>query len=113
MACLLTLISLFGIDRYARRQGFKTIEGHDRGFKSLMEVLRCCLVFDIKCVTVYAFSVENFNRPDHEVQGLMDLAADKFEELHTHRFLPLSYSNFRLLLSSSIRIVTFRLNDDG
>ncbi|KNC74922.1 hypothetical protein SARC_12542, partial [Sphaeroforma arctica JP610] len=40
-----------------------------------------CFDLGIRCVTVYAFSIENFNRPQEEVDDLMDLAKRKFLEL--------------------------------
>jgi ditrans,polycis-polyprenyl diphosphate synthase len=47
------------------------------------------MLLRMECVTVYAFSVENFNRSKEEVDGLMALAADKFTELLAHRHIAL------------------------
>jgi ditrans,polycis-polyprenyl diphosphate synthase len=47
-------------------------------------MLEICLRLGIKCVTVYAFSIENFKRPRGEVDTLMSLAKDKLDELCSH-----------------------------
>jgi ditrans,polycis-polyprenyl diphosphate synthase len=47
-------------------------------------MLEICLRLGIKCVTVYAFSIENFKRPRKEVDTLMSLAKDKLNELCSH-----------------------------
>lgn len=56
-------------------------EGHTQGFDKLAETLRWCLNLGIHEVTVYAFSIENFKRSRAEVDGLMDLAKEKFLRL--------------------------------
>lgn len=50
-------------------------------FDKLSETLRWCLDLDIKEVTVYVFSIENFKRSKQEVEGLMKLAKEKFIKL--------------------------------
>ena len=44
-----------------------------------------CLKLGVRAVSVYAFSIENFNRKPEEVQDLMELARTKFEEFSKHR----------------------------
>ena len=46
---------------------------------------------DIKEVTVYAFSIENFKRSEDEVNGLFDLAREKFQVLLEEKFVIISY----------------------
>merc|ERR1719187_1389243 len=67
-----------GNRRYARKEHRETLDGHTQGFHKLTEVLSWGLDIGIKEVTVYAFSIENFKRSKHEVDGLMKLAAEKF-----------------------------------
>jgi len=43
--------------------------------------MEICYKSGVKVVTVYAFSIENFNRPQYEVEGLMELAKVKLEAL--------------------------------
>ena len=50
-----------------------------------VQTLRWCLQLDIPEVTVYAFSIENFNRSREEVDGLMELAKLKFLRLLDER----------------------------
>jgi len=51
------------------------------GFDRLANTLEWCRDMGVNEVTVYAFSIENFKRTEHEVDGLMDLAKRKFREL--------------------------------
>ena len=52
-----------GNRRFARGKNEKVIKGHESGFSKLVEVLSWCEMLDIREVTVYAFSAENFKRP--------------------------------------------------
>lgn len=51
------------------------------------QTLRWCKHLDIQEVTVYAFSIENFKRTKDEVDGLMDLAREKFLKLLDERYI--------------------------
>lgn len=46
-----------------------------------IKALNWCFTMDIKEVTVYAFSIENFKRSPEEVNALFDLALEKFQKL--------------------------------
>ncbi|XP_018582388.1 dehydrodolichyl diphosphate synthase complex subunit DHDDS [Scleropages formosus] len=70
-----------GNRRYARKRHVERQEGHTQGFEKLAETLRWCLNLNIREVTVYAFSIENFKRSKEEVDGLMELARQKFKKL--------------------------------
>lgn len=74
-----------GNRRFARRQNMECLKGHMQGFNKLAETLRWCKHLDIQEVTVYAFSIENFKRTKDEVDGLMDLAREKFLKLLDER----------------------------
>jgi len=74
-------IIMDGNRRYARVNKLKQIDGHVSGFNKLAEALNWCFTMDIKEVTVYAFSIENFKRSADEVNGLFDLAREKFQRL--------------------------------
>ncbi|KAJ6789771.1 hypothetical protein PWT90_06476 [Aphanocladium album] len=73
-----------GNRRYARTHRMETVEGHHRGFEALARIMEICYKCGVKVVTVYAFSIENFNRPKYEVEGLMQLAKVKLEQLTTY-----------------------------
>ncbi|XP_058856223.1 dehydrodolichyl diphosphate synthase complex subunit DHDDS-like isoform X1 [Acipenser ruthenus] len=70
-----------GNRRYARKLHVERQQGHTQGFDKLAETLRWCLNLEIREVTVYAFSIENFKRAKDEVDGLMELARQKFSRL--------------------------------
>ncbi|XP_061530608.1 dehydrodolichyl diphosphate synthase complex subunit DHDDS isoform X1 [Phycodurus eques] len=74
-----------GNRRFARRKNMDRQEGHMQGFNKLAETLRWCKHLNIPEVTVYAFSIENFKRTKDEVDGLMELAKQKFERLLEER----------------------------
>lgn len=62
-----------GNGRWAKRQGLPRIMGHKRGVDALKDLLRCCKDWGIKALTAYAFSTENWKRPQEEVEFLMGL----------------------------------------
>ncbi|NP_001079475.1 uncharacterized protein LOC379162 isoform X1 [Xenopus laevis] len=70
-----------GNRRYAKKCHVERQEGHSQGFEKLAETLRWCLNLGICEVTVYAFSIENFKRSAEEVEGLLELARQKFTRL--------------------------------
>lgn len=70
-----------GNRRFARSQQIDKIEGHSRGFAKLADCLRWCLDIGIREVTTFAFSIENFKRSSEEVEGLFNLAREKFARL--------------------------------
>ena len=70
-----------GNRRWARREGRAGGEGHRRGFATLVRVLEWCRDLGVRHVSVYAFSIENFRRPEAEVAELMALAEEKLGEI--------------------------------
>lgn len=71
-----------GNRRFATKNNFKTkTDGHLKGFDKLVQILQWCIDVDIKEVTAYAFSIENFKRSKEEVDTLMELAKEKFLKL--------------------------------
>lgn len=73
-------IIMDGNRRFSRIKGnFDAVEGHRKGVNTLERVLDWCVDLGIEIVTAYAFSTENFNRPPHEVAGLMRLFKENFE----------------------------------
>lgn len=72
-----------GNRRFAQVKGVVVAKGHEEGFSKLEETLDWCLSLGVTTVTTYAFSIENFNRKPDEVNKLMNLAKNKFEEFAT------------------------------
>ncbi|XP_036342883.1 dehydrodolichyl diphosphate synthase complex subunit DHDDS-like [Rhagoletis pomonella] len=70
-----------GNRRYAKSQCLPKIDGHSHGFEKLANCLRWCLDMGIKEVTTFAFSIENYKRSEEEVNGLLDLAREKFQKI--------------------------------
>ncbi len=80
-------IILDGNRRYSRSHGLEIWAGHSLGARKVEEVLAYCWELGIKIVTLYVFSIENFNREKDEVDNIMKLAEDKFTQLLTHPLL--------------------------
>ena len=62
-----------GNGRWAKKRGMPREYGHAVGVKKFERVVRYCGDIGIRAVTVYAFSTENWKRPQHEVQAIMGL----------------------------------------
>ena len=71
-----------GNRRFARQSGFSSaLDGHQRGAAKLHEVLGWCERLDIRVVTVWSFSLDNFERSAAEVDGLFRLFEEKTREM--------------------------------
>ena len=68
-------IIMDGNGRWAKKRGKIRLEGHRAGANSLEKILKYAGNIGVKYLTVYAFSTENWKRPEKEVNGLMDLFA--------------------------------------
>ncbi len=68
-------IIMDGNGRWANRRGLPRQAGHRAGAENLRRIIRACVEFDIKILTVYAFSTENWGRPESEVRALMRIFA--------------------------------------
>jgi undecaprenyl diphosphate synthase len=66
-------IIMDGNGRWARARGLPRLAGHRAGTENLRQVLRAAVEFGIQVLTIYAFSTENWGRPEEEVKGLMKL----------------------------------------
>lgn len=74
-------IILDGNGRWAKMRGLPRTMGHRQGVETLIKIVRCCSDIGIKHLTVYAFSTENWNRPEKEVNYLMNLLEEYFKGL--------------------------------
>ena len=66
-------IIMDGNGRWAKKRGKIRLEGHRAGANSLEKILRHAGNIGVKYLTVYAFSTENWKRPEEEVNGLMNI----------------------------------------
>ncbi|MBA3849279.1 MAG: di-trans,poly-cis-decaprenylcistransferase [Opitutus sp.] len=66
-------IIMDGNGRWARQRGLPRLEGHRRGVETVRTVVDAARELGIRCLTLYAFSAENWKRPGDEVSGLMGL----------------------------------------
>ncbi len=66
-------IIMDGNGRWAKERGKDRLFGHQHGVLSVREVVEGCVEVGVKTLTLYAFSTENWNRPENEVNGLMEL----------------------------------------
>lgn len=65
-----------GNGRWAKKQGAMRVFGHRSAVKAVRDVTEGCAELGIKYLTLYAFSTENWNRPQREVNALMELLVD-------------------------------------
>lgn len=66
-------IIMDGNGRWARQRNFPRIMGHRAGVDSVRTVVETCAQLGMQALTLYAFSVENWKRPRHEIEGLWRL----------------------------------------
>lgn len=75
-----------GNGRWAKKRGMPRSLGHRAGVESLRNIVKLCSELEVKVLTCYAFSTENWKRPRDEVSFLMDLLVEylekELEELH-------------------------------
>lgn len=65
-----------GNARWAAQRGEPALFGHREGAKALKQAVKDAVTLGIEELTVYAFSTENWSRPDDEVEGLMEMFAE-------------------------------------
>lgn len=87
-------IIMDGNGRWARKRFLPRIAGHKRGVEVVRDVVKKCAQLDIKFLTLFAFSSENWRRPEAEVTFLMGL----FMEALKREVVKLHENNIRLML---------------
>jgi len=73
-------IIMDGNGRWARRRGLPRVAGHRQGTENLRRVLRAAVEFGVEILTLYAFSTENWGRPEEEVEGLLAILRQVIDE---------------------------------
>lgn len=74
-------IIMDGNRRFAKRLMLKPWKGHEWGYEKVKKLLDWGKELDLEELTLYAFSIENFDRPKEEFDYIMDLARKAFDEL--------------------------------
>src|SRR5438067_22876 len=65
-----------GNGRWAQQRGLPRLAGHRAGTENIRAIVTAAVEHGVEYLTLYAFSTENWNRPDSEVQGLMRIMAE-------------------------------------
>ena len=73
-------IIMDGNGRWAKQRGFPRTMGHRAGIKSVRRVVEACVELKVSVLTLYAFSVENWQRPKLEINTLMRLLSEFLEK---------------------------------
>ena len=66
-------IIMDGNGRWANAKGLPRIAGHSEGVRTVRKITEICAELDVRILTLYTFSAENWNRPATEVSALMKL----------------------------------------
>jgi undecaprenyl diphosphate synthase len=85
-------IIMDGNGRWAQARGLPRVAGHRAGTENLRRILRACVELGVKILTLYAFSTENWERPESEVRGLMSI----FERVFVRELKELNRNGVRL-----------------
>jgi len=83
-----------GNGRWAKKKGLMRVFGHKNGVRAVRETVEAAAEIGVEFLTLYAFSTENWNRPQEEVNALMDLLVES------------TRSEMDTLMKNSIRLVT-------
>jgi undecaprenyl diphosphate synthase len=79
-------IIMDGNGRWAKQKGKNRLFGHKNGTKAVRQAIEGCIEANVSYLTLYAFSTENWTRPQKEIDGLMNLLISSIEselnELH-------------------------------
>jgi len=79
-------IIMDGNYRWAKSKGLPSLSGHRAGVENILTIVRACINLNISHLTLFAFSTENWNRPQTEISFMMNLIrrmlAARVQELH-------------------------------
>lgn len=83
-----------GNGRWARKQGFARIKGHEKGVGAVRETVEAAAELGLRYLTLYAFSTENWKRPKYEIDALMKLLVQAIQ------------NEMKSLMENNIRLTT-------
>ncbi len=79
-------IIMDGNGRWARSRGLPRLAGHRAGVENLRRLLEAAVEYGVRYLTIYAFSTENWQRPEEEVRGLINILEEvidrELDQLH-------------------------------
>lgn len=97
-------IIMDGNGRWAKKRGFPRIAGHRAGVKTVKRIVKAAGEIDLKFLTLYTFSTENWKRPKEEVSAIMKL----LEETTRLEINDLDKNNVRLITTGRIEELSSR-----
>ncbi|MBI4370590.1 MAG: di-trans,poly-cis-decaprenylcistransferase, partial [Elusimicrobia bacterium] len=99
-------IIMDGNGRWARRQGWERVKGHERAAVAVRESIKSCGVLGVNALSLFAFSADNWSRPKAEVEFLFRL----FERTLAEETPELKSNNVRLRCLGAREALPHRLN---
>ena len=69
-----------GNGRWAKKKLLPRLVGHNKGLESVRRIIEYCIKYNVKTLTLYAFSTENWKRPTEEVDGLLKLFSESISK---------------------------------
>jgi undecaprenyl diphosphate synthase len=100
-------IIMDGNGRWAQRRGLPRNEGHRAGVENMRRVLEGAVEFGVKVLTIYAFSTENWGRPEDEVRGLLNI----FEEVISREVTELHKNGVQLRHLGSLEGISDKMKE--
>jgi len=94
-------IIMDGNGRWAKEKGQDRLFGHYNGVESVRNIVEGCAELGIQYLTLYAFSTENWDRPEDEVSGLMELLVQTIKQ----EVATLNKNNIRLHVIGNIKLL--------
>lgn len=100
-------IIMDGNSRWAKEKRVPLQVGHKKGSQNVQEVSQACIDLGVKYLTIYAFSSENWDRPESEVKYLMQLLEDYLEK----ETKPLIEKGVRIIISGDLERLSDSIRD--
>lgn len=99
-------IIMDGNGRWAKEHGQDRLFGHFHGVESVRNIVEGCAELGVEYLTLYAFSTENWERPENEVNGLMELLVDTIQK----ETATLSKNNIKLHVIGDRKMLSATVN---
>ena len=107
-------IIMDGNGRWAKKRSLPRTAGHVAGAKTFKTIARYCNKIGLKYLTVYAFSTENWKRPEDEVKSIMNLLRDYLKDAENFKdeIIKVNFIGDRTPLAEDIKAL-MKKNEDG